>query len=87
MNVRLTEKEYQHMIIELISQSIVNINDISTDDDDIDWIYFIERLKTKGFLSDMRVVTSKTGQKSRRVARDIRELFEKEEKKSITTMI
>jgi hypothetical protein len=89
MNIKLTEKEYQHMIIELIAQSIDRFDNLKNNPNDeyVDWIYFIERLKTKGVLSDLRPARNNIKDKAKHVARTIVKQFNNERDKDITTMI
>lgn len=89
MNTRLTESDYQHMIMELILQSMEHIMDLrqSGDEDMVDWIYFIERMKAKGMLSDLKPISGKGSMKSRQAAKMIRLQFDNEQLKDITTQI
>lgn len=89
MNVKLTEQEYQHMIIDLVSESIQNIEHLQQNagEDQTDWLYFIERLKTKGILSDLRPALMNVKDKSRHVSRTIRRQFDSDREKNITTMV
>lgn len=89
MNAKLTEQEYQWMIIELIGQSIEHIEKLRQDsnEDYVDWIYLIERLKLKGILSDLRPARSNVNSKADHAAKMIRLQFDNEQDKTITTMV
>ena len=90
MNIKLTEKEYQHMIMELIRLSIKSFDRLKNTgtEDMVDWIYFIERLKIKGMLGDISPLNANIKDKPKHVARVIwREFDNDNSDKSITTMI
>jgi len=89
MNSKLTEKEYQHMIISLISQSIRDYGKLEDDSKEgfEAWIYFMERLKIKGILADLNDVQTDINPKSRQTARNIKLKFENDNDTMITTMI
>lgn len=90
MNIKLTESEYQQMIIALIYESIIHIEDLRMADDDGDlgeWIYFIQRMKIKGVLNDIRSIREVLDPKSRKVAKDLRNQFLDKIGRNITTII
>jgi len=90
MNIKLTEKEYQHMIVELIRLSVRNFDRLKNtgSEDMVDWIYFIERLKIKGMLGDISPINANIKDKSKHTARVIWRGFDNDNSnKSITTMI
>lgn len=90
MNIKLTESEYQQMIIALIYESIIHIEDLRMADDDGDlgeWIYFIQRMKIKGVLNDIRSIREVLDPKSRKVAKDLRNQFLNKIERNITTII
>jgi len=89
MNVKLNESEYQHLIIELLAQSIEKIGLIrqNAGEDETDWIHLIERLKAKGILNELRDSRSSIKDKPRHAARMMILQFNKKTEKTITTIM
>jgi hypothetical protein len=75
------------MIVDLISRSIRDIEQFRDNDDYIDWIYFIERLKTKGVQGDLQPVLRNIKDKSSYVSRTILDNMIDDREKFIITMI
>ena len=88
MNSKLTKREYQHMLIELIAQSIERIPQLrqNATDEDVDWLYLIERLKTKGVLNDLRPARDNITARPRATAKLLAMAFNDDIDKDITTM-
>lgn len=87
MNVKLTEKEYQHMILHLIRLSINHYGTLErSSDENAAWIYFIESVKQRGIYSVLTPVEEDIHQKSKRVAKQILDGFLDDNDKYITTM-
>lgn len=92
MNVKLNESDYQHFIIELIAASIedyLDFVDTNPEEEYADWIYFIERLKVKGFHNELRPIRPNTNPKARYAARAIVRQFKDrhDQNKNITTLM
>lgn len=89
MNSKLTEGEYQQMVMMLLELSLSNIEDLEQNDDPeyTDWIFFLKKIQNKGVRGDLsRLVGSYSG-KPKLVAKKIMATWIGDSKKDITTRI